>query len=310
MNYMNCSYCGSRNVEEDHRCLRCGRRLQLADARPSPDGYRSDPYPYSNVATARDLQSLERDSESREELARLPKPPAQPGAIYQRSLFSSKEVPRVLSFGTIITPGLEYQVDEAPTATPVREGTPKSRSRRPAPPNALNYSAQRTFEFPVTSPSPSRTSKTSVDSMVSCDTPVALPAHRVVAAALDASMILFGLAVFLATVYFAGGPIILNQHAVPLIAGITAFLAFLYKMLWCLSGGDSAGMRWTHLRLVNFDGNELDRGQRVYRLLGSCLSFLAAGLGVIWALVDEESLTWHDHMSKTFPTPHHPADPY
>jgi hypothetical protein len=22
----------------------------------------------------------------------------------------------------------------------------------------------------------------------------------------------------------------------------------------------------------------------------------------VWALVDEESLTWHDHISKTFPT--------
>ena len=27
------------------------------------------------------------------------------------------------------------------------------------------------------------------------------------------------------------------------------------------------------------------------------------GLGLVWALVDEENLTWHDHISKTFPTP-------
>jgi len=24
---------------------------------------------------------------------------------------------------------------------------------------------------------------------------------------------------------------------------------------------------------------------------------------LVWALVDEENLTWHDHISKTFPTP-------
>jgi hypothetical protein len=29
---------------------------------------------------------------------------------------------------------------------------------------------------------------------------------------------------------------------------------------------------------------------------------LAAGTGLIWALVDEDSLTWHDHISGTFPT--------
>ena len=28
----------------------------------------------------------------------------------------------------------------------------------------------------------------------------------------------------------------------------------------------------------------------------------SAGLGLLWSLADEESLTWHDHMSKTFPT--------
>jgi len=32
------------------------------------------------------------------------------------------------------------------------------------------------------------------------------------------------------------------------------------------------------------------------------LSLCSLGLGLVWALVDEESLTWHDHISKTFPT--------
>jgi hypothetical protein len=26
-------------------------------------------------------------------------------------------------------------------------------------------------------------------------------------------------------------------------------------------------------------------------------------LGIVWALLDEEHLTWHDHISKVFPTP-------
>jgi hypothetical protein len=39
------------------------------------------------------------------------------------------------------------------------------------------------------------------------------------------------------------------------------------------------------------------------RQLASVLSLISAGLGLVWALVDEENLTWHDHISKTFPTP-------
>jgi len=37
-------------------------------------------------------------------------------------------------------------------------------------------------------------------------------------------------------------------------------------------------------------------------LAAACLSLCSAGLGLIWSLADEEGLTWHDHMSKTFPT--------
>ena len=36
---------------------------------------------------------------------------------------------------------------------------------------------------------------------------------------------------------------------------------------------------------------------QVQSLLSAC-----PGLGLVWALVDEENLTWHDHISKTFPT--------
>ena len=55
---------------------------------------------------------------------------------------------------------------------------------------------------------------------------------------------------------------------------------------------------------VRADGRNPNREQRVYRMAAGCLSVMAAGLGLMWALVDEESLTWHDHISKTFPTPY------
>jgi len=61
-------------------------------------------------------------------------------------------------------------------------------------------------------------------------------------------------------------------------------------------------MRIAGLELVDFDGKAPRREQRFGRLFGSALSLLAAGIGMIWLLVDEERLTWHDHMSGTFPT--------
>lgn len=123
------------------------------------------------------------------------------------------------------------------------------------------------------------------------------------AAALDGSMILIGLAVFASIFHLAGGTIVINAKTVPLLIGVAGVMVLLYKLLWALGNGDTAGMRWSHLALVNFDGKMPDRRQRLYRIASGCLSFLAAGLGLLWALVDEETLTWHDHISKTFPTP-------
>jgi len=57
------------------------------------------------------------------------------------------------------------------------------------------------------------------------------------------------------------------------------------------------------MRLVNFDGRPPNRAQRMRRMAAGVLSMLSAGLGLIWVLVDEENLAWHDHISKTFPTP-------
>lgn len=85
---------------------------------------------------------------------------------------------------------------------------------------------------------------------------------------------------------------------------ILAVLWIFYHAFFCAFGSDTPGMRSVRLRLLNFDGHEPSREQRWQRLGGSCLSLAAAGLGLVWTLVDEESLGWQDHISKTFPTPH------
>jgi uncharacterized RDD family membrane protein YckC len=89
-----------------------------------------------------------------------------------------------------------------------------------------------------------------------------------------------------------------------MLLAMVAGVVLLYKLLWCIANGDTPGMRWTHLTLLNFDGKKPNRKQRIGRLASGLLSVMAAGIGLVWALADEESLTWHDHMSKTFPTPY------
>jgi uncharacterized RDD family membrane protein YckC len=127
--------------------------------------------------------------------------------------------------------------------------------------------------------------------------------HRAMAAAADASIMVIAMAIFGIIFHFAGGTFVLTAKTAPIFLAAAAAVVIFYKVLWCLANGDTAGQRWTQLRLVNFDGQRPTRSQRFYRMASGLLSLLAAGIGLLWSLVDEETLTWHDHISKTFPTP-------
>jgi hypothetical protein len=78
-----------------------------------------------------------------------------------------------------------------------------------------------------------------------------------------------------------------------LVAWFVLVLMLLIQKSW---------LRWSGLRLIDFDGYAPDRTARTLRLLGTCVSLCAGGMGLAWALFDEEQLGWNDHMSKTFPT--------
>lgn len=216
-------------------------------------------------------------------------PDAQPRRpVYQPSLFGSREMPRVVSFDSFAPESVE--------TAPKKPSNSRAKTAKAVP-------GQQSFGFDDAASTYSAPAN-GVESANLCGAPVALPAHRLIAAAFDTSIVIIAVSLFIAVFRLAGGPIVMNKHTVPLVVGMAAVFYLLYEILWCLADGDTAGMNWAHLKVVNFDGQVPDREQRLFRMAFGCLSLLAAGLGLIWALVDEESLTWHDHISKTFPTPY------
>lgn len=279
---MTCNYCRAANAEEDYRCQRCGRRLHGAAAPRTLNAA----YSVSNTATARSIHPS-----AHVQTAPAPERPAQPSseaprrAVYQRTLFSSRDVPQVVP--------IESFAPKAPARVRTRTESPKTRTRRADP-------DQQTLEFTAPAAEP----ETDAQTVIGCDAPVALPAHRIMAAAADFSLMAVAMAVFLGIFRVFGGEVMLTKQTAPLFLVVALVFALLYKSLWCFGNGDTAGMRWAHLQLVDFDGAKPGRRQRFYRIFSGLLSLGAAGLGVMWALVDEESLTWHDHISKTFPTPY------
>jgi uncharacterized RDD family membrane protein YckC len=133
-----------------------------------------------------------------------------------------------------------------------------------------------------------------------CDALAAPLVHRGIAAVVDFSLVALAVGLLVAGVYFSPAAEVLTPRTLPYVAGLAFALAAGYKMLYAVAGTDSPGMRWSQLRLLNFDGLPATREERISRVAAGTLSVAAAGLGVLWALVDEETLSWHDHISKTF----------
>jgi uncharacterized RDD family membrane protein YckC len=264
---MTCSYCGTRLGQGEQRCSRCGRK---EDDRLTGG---------ISLVTVGALAVAPR----RVPQARAPRPAVSRdmGRAVQASLFSDKLESSVV----MITP--------TRTRTTTRKPRTKSGTRVPE--------GQGKLEFLEAAPSKPRTLGTTVEARVYCDAPVANPLHRAVAAALDWAMVLISYGCFLVAFRLLGGQVVLNKTNLMVFGAALLLIGFTYGLLPVIAGTETPGMRWTRLRLTTFDGFPLEPRHRLVRMLGSCLSVCTA-VGLLWSLVDEESLAWQDHISGTFPT--------
>jgi len=275
---MICRHCTAINADDIHRCFRCGRRL-AGFARPAPDNYPivgSTALEVQAVAHSGPALAVEDSRRQEPEIHRIE---------YQRPLFAGAH--QVMELPVPVAGG--HTAAARRTRTALQGNTRKAMTQN---------GAQQSLVFEDLS------AQESVP-LIYCDAPVANPIHRATAGFLDAAMILASLGLFLITFQLCGGQVVLTSMTAPLYGGILVVLALFYKLLFCMCGSDTPGMIWTQLRLLNFDGHIPDRDERVQRMFGSFLSYTVGGLGMVWALVDEEQLAWHDHISKTFPTPYY-----
>jgi uncharacterized RDD family membrane protein YckC len=288
---MQCLHCSAWNEEDERRCVRCGRRLRASAPRPAPEIY-----PLTSAAAP----SFEALTGGRPALSE-PSPSGLPAGGYQPSLFRDPtQGPKVVPI-PMMTPRPRATDRKAPRASAAAAGASATGSRMS---HAARQEAdsQQSLDF-VSGAHTRNPLGTEVEAVIYCDAAVALPLHRTMAFLADASMIAIAVGAFLTIFYLSGGQIAFTKQSALLFAGVIAVVSCLYRLLWCLGDGDTPGMQFAGLRLVNFDGRRPNREQRMARLAGSILSLASAGLGLVWALVDEENLTWHDHISKTFPSP-------
>jgi uncharacterized RDD family membrane protein YckC len=86
------------------------------------------------------------------------------------------------------------------------------------------------------------------------------------------------------------------------LGAVSLLLWAVYQHLFLLCAGRTPGMSMRGIRLRTFDGRAPEWKQRVSRARYIFISFASVALGFLWALVDEDTLCWHDRISQTFPT--------
>lgn len=339
---MSCSHCGFSNDTSEHRCARCGRPLQLRmGAHWRRSGLESDTALASLPATGLSQppptrqplwkQELNRKLEGyrdRQKNGESDVQAAGPEGIANQPEKQKTLVGRMVAAAGV---GAASKKGSFPGAQPVGPAGPKPQAERnwrrvtpvpespklpplSKPANTAAAPASLRAEKPGPREKPSLRTETPAPQLptaapppryhrdVAAAAPIAPLAIRAVAGVLDFSIIVVAVGVFLGVFYLMGGVALTDLEGLRSIAISFLVIVCFYWVFYVGYLGGTSGMNWLGLRVLNFDGEPPSKGQRRARAVGTILSTMSLGLGFAWSIADEEKLTWHDRMSKTFVT--------
>ena len=92
----------------------------------------------------------------------------------------------------------------------------------------------------------------------------------------------------------------LSKPMIGAAALVPAIFWALYQYLFIVYGARTPGMALTHLAFSTFDGTAPNLRQRRKRVIGMAVSCSSLMLGFLWAWFDEDTLCWHDRISRTY----------
>jgi uncharacterized RDD family membrane protein YckC len=130
--------------------------------------------------------------------------------------------------------------------------------------------------------------------------PVASIDERRLSGLIDAACLLFACGGFLALFGSLGGHFAFSKLSAAVYATSFAIVYLQYFALFTVFGGTTPGMMLRGLRVVDFSGEEPSPRQFLLRAAGYMLSAGTFFLGFLWAQWDEDELTWHDRISRTY----------
>ena len=130
--------------------------------------------------------------------------------------------------------------------------------------------------------------------------PVASLEERRFAALIDLVCLLFAYGGFLMLFGSLGGEFTISKLSAAVYTATLAIVYLQYFALFTIFGGTTPGMMFRGLQVTSFDGDPPQPRQMLLRSAGYVLSAGTFFLGFLWASWDEDALTWHDRLSRTY----------
>jgi uncharacterized RDD family membrane protein YckC len=130
--------------------------------------------------------------------------------------------------------------------------------------------------------------------------PVASIDERRIAGLIDTACLLFAYGGFLALFGSVHGEFTFSKLSAAVCFATFALVYVQYFSLFTVFGGTTPGMMMRNLQVVNFSGEPPSPRQMLWRAFGYILSAGTFFLGFLWAMWDEDELTWHDRLSHTY----------
>ncbi|SNT31479.1 Uncharacterized membrane protein YckC, RDD family [Granulicella rosea] len=127
--------------------------------------------------------------------------------------------------------------------------------------------------------------------------------HRLMAATVDAALVLGGFIAFGTAFAVACGPTLELPGVVPTAIAAVATLAvfhILYHLLFFTFSDATPGMRYARIGLCTFTDENPTRKAMRKRVFTTLIAAAPLGLGLIWAALDDDGLGWHDRMSRMY----------
>ncbi len=124
---------------------------------------------------------------------------------------------------------------------------------------------------------------------------------RLMAALVDASVVFACFLLSLLVFFFCTAHPPAGKAPLLVAALFLGVLSTFYGWLFLsFGGGSTPGMRYAGIALCTFSDENPTRRELQQRIPATALALLPLGLGVLWALLDEDQLGWQDRITRTY----------